>query len=492
MWRDGLTCTRWIIAASRGPARPGAAAASSPRAVDRPVGAFNSSHLRLKWPCRLAEIDGEHVQRESAMTATSAKSPFTSANPHALATILEASETKSIIAATDIFDISGIKLWARDMPVSSALQRKLLDRKLRNPLESCLIAEDGVTAQTLVQAAQALVERDSPLAALLRPHAAKIVTETAHLPLHSVAQLLLTAGQASRPEAFDHAVQAMALSGSLMVAHGGTTSEIRLAMLCGLLHDLGEMYIAPNHGEADADRTLDFRSYQQLVVHPHVGQLLVSQLTNYPSVLARAIAEHHERLDGSGYPHGLRREALSPLGRMLCVAEAALGVLRGERPYLSRVSVSLRVVPGEYDLQWAGRFADAARVQPALHAHLETDEVQVRLSRLDAALQAAQQSVDVLASSAESPALKEALVLAQFLLGRLRTGWNASGLWSTEAIAHQDAAEVEAVEDELFFRLRAIDRATRLRAGDLPPHDAHRLNLLCAGLGGAGVHAQGG
>ena len=60
-------------------------------------------------------------------------------------------------------------------------------------------------------------------------------------------------------------------------------------------HDLGEMYIDPRHGEAEADRELDFLSYQQLVVHPHVGHLLIAQLTNYPGALSRAIAEHHER-----------------------------------------------------------------------------------------------------------------------------------------------------------------------------------------------------
>ena len=56
---------------------------------------------------------------------------FRQANPHALATILEASETRRIMAATDIFDISGTKLWASDQPVSAALQRKLLDRQTR-------------------------------------------------------------------------------------------------------------------------------------------------------------------------------------------------------------------------------------------------------------------------------------------------------------------------------------------------------------------------
>lgn len=420
---------------------------------------------------------------------TAPASPFASANPHALATILEASQTRSIIASRDIFDISGIKLWARDQPVSGALQRKLLDRQLRNPLESCLLAQDGVTTHTLVQAVQALVERPGALAPVLKPHAARIVQEVSHLPLHSVAQLLLTASQASRPEAFDHAVQAMALAGALLLEHGGTVAELRLALLGGLLHDLGEIYIDPRYGEADADRSLDFTSYQQLVVHPHVGRLLLTQLTNYPSVLGRAVSEHHERMDGSGYPHGLRRDAMSPLGRLLAVTEATLGVLRNGAGDagdlgcgLARASVALRVVPGEYDLAWVGPISNAVRAQAAAPSDGDTNPVLQRLVRLDSALQAAQHSANTLADVAQTAPLKEAIALAQHLLGRLRAGWYASGLWSHHGVSAQDAAEVEAVEAELSFRLRSIERAALLRAGELGGDEALRLGQLCQAL----------
>ncbi|MBT9526335.1 MAG: HD domain-containing protein [Rhizobacter sp.] len=417
------------------------------------------------------------------MNTSAQPQSFTTANPHALATILEASQTKSIIASTDIFDVSGTKLWARDQPVSQALQRKLLDRQLRQPLESCLLAEDGVTAHSLVQSLERLIERDGPLAPLLRPHAAKLLREAPHLPLHPVVQLLLTAGQASRPESFDHALQAMALNGALTISHGGSTQELRLAMLCGLLHDLGEMYIAPEHGEADADGALSFQSYQHLVVHPHVGKLLLQQLTDYPSAVARAVAEHHERLDGSGYPHCLQREHLSSPGRQLAVTEAVLAVLRGDCPQLARASVALRVVPGEFELGWVGPIAYASGLEPALQASLSRDEIQVRLALLDAALQTAHVGIVALASTAQSQALMDALGLAQHLLARLRKGWNASGLWIDGDVAVQDAAEVEAVEQELLYRLRGIHSATLLRAGKLPAGDLQSLALLGEQLG---------
>jgi len=416
------------------------------------------------------------------MTAPARADSFSTANHHALATILEASQTKSIIASRDIFDIAGTKLWARDQPVSGALQRKLLDRQLRNPLETCLLAEDGITAQTLLESAEQLLARETPLTALLRAHAKKVMAQVPHLPLHSVAQLLLTAGQASRPESFDHAVQAMALAGTLLAAQGATTAELRIAMLAGLLHDLGEMYIDPRYGEADANRSLDFVSYQQLVVHPHVGQLLIAQLTDYPGAVCRAIAEHHERLDGSGYPHGLWRDDVSPLGRMLAVVEATLGVLRHEGVHLSRASVALRVVPDEFDLAWVGRIVDSARAAPAPQANAA--EIRIRLGRLDAELQAAFDAAKALESSAASPALRGARTLALHLLGRLRAGWYSSGLWSSDSVAVQNAAEADAIESELLFRLRSIERATRLRAGDLPPDEAPALDGLCQRLSG--------
>ncbi len=418
----------------------------------------------------------------STNASTSSTSAFSTPNPHALATILEAAETKRIIAATDIFDISGIKLWAAKQPVSAELQRRLLDRKLREPLESCLIAEDGVNSMTLIEAVQQLAESGDAVAPVVRAQAARLVKEAAHLPLHPAAQLLLTAGQASRPASFEHAIKSMSLAGALVAAQGGDTPEIRVAMLCGLLHDLGEMYIDPLDGEAQADRDLDLASYQQLVVHPHVGYLLLAQLTNYPRTIAQAVAQHHERMDGSGYPHAITGAEITPLGRMLAVVEAALNAMRSPYDRLLRASVALRAVPGEFDLAWVGKLSRAATAEAAQPPAMEHGDIEARLKALAEVLTAAETSVATQQAAATHPHQLRALELAAYLLQRLRAGWNESGMWNPNALASGDAAEVEALEDEIYFRLRGVQRATLLRAGELPPTEAAQLAQLCDSL----------
>jgi len=392
---------------------------------------------------------------------------FNTANPHALATILEASETQSIIASSDIFDIRGIKLWARNQPVSQELQRKLMDRALDKPLETCLMAEDGVRAEELRVLTQQLIEGDSPLTPLLRGHAAALVKGAGAVRLHSVAQLLLSACETARPNRFHHAVQAMAVAGALMHAQGGDDRLVTQAMTAGLLHDIGEMYIAPEYGEADAADTLDVESYRQLVVHPHIGQLLLTQLTDYSKDIVRAVAEHHEHLDGSGYPHRLSGEHLSPLGRLLSATEAALAALRVPGANLHHASVELRVVPGEFDEHLAGPLAAAARSAAPMQAHRGLDELRDDLRRLDVALQTSLNRLDSLLPEHPSEGLQRAVDLTRFMLSKLRAGWNESGMWSPAAIGANEIAEVEAVQDALRARLSGIGRVARLSAGQV-------------------------
>ena len=74
-----------------------------------------------------------------------------------------------------------------------------------------------------------------------------------------------------------------------------------------------------------------------------------------PSVLA-----HHERYDGTGYPHGLKGEAIPLLARILAVADCydAMSTARPYRSALARDRIEENLAQGR-DLQWDGAVIDA-------------------------------------------------------------------------------------------------------------------------------------
>ncbi|HEX3140927.1 MAG TPA: HD domain-containing phosphohydrolase [Rhizobacter sp.] len=417
-------------------------------------------------------------------------SPGSEPNRYALAALCKAGESFSIIASQDIVDFRGVKLWARDQPVTAALQQRLLERRLQQPLEVCLHAEGGVTLFTLMHDMQEFIESETnPLAAALRPWASVLVAQLKQIPLHSVPQLLLTTAAATRQAALSHAVAGMALAGAMMASREASHHDVRLAMLGGLLHDIGEVYINPLY--LDYTQALDIVGHKHLVVHPRVAQMLLGTLTDYPAALCQAVAEHHERLDRSGYPARLGGEAISTIGRVLAVVEVTLGSLCALNAPLTRASFALRVVPGEFDPVWASFVCDAAQeadeafegqsrpVAPALAA---------QLADIDHQLAEARQLALDLSEQRRVSTITDVVTNALQRLDRLRLAWNALGLWglgdgkAAGELPASERLELELAESELRQRMRAFHRECLLLSEGLTEAEKFRLSPLWRGL----------
>lgn len=407
------------------------------------------------------------------------------ANGHAVEAILKASERKRVLASEDIYDDNGQKLWARGQPVSYALQQRLLERKLLQPIEACLRVEDGVTAHTLWQDVQTLLASDTPLLPALQPHATRLRDQVRQLPLHSVVSLLLSAAKESQPELYEHAVLGMAMAGSLAMQARYEPYELRLALLGGLLHDIGEMYVNPEY--LRSAHSMDLQAYKHVIVHPHVGALLLEQLTDYPPALACAIREHHERADGSGYPRRLAADGISGLGALLAVVETVLGIgSRGEAP-LARASLALRVIPGEYNQRWvdvltrlAGSAGELQRFEPQWRAA----ELREKMVTLNTALHSAREKTIELVRALGSSAQGAAAARTERLVQRLLLGWNACGLWWQEIREAERNAQFEIMcaLREIEFRIRAVRRECAASAPDLSDPAAAPWVPLCEAL----------
>lgn len=407
---------------------------------------------------------------------------FQLANPHALASILDASATRRIVASRDIVDHRGSRIWARDQPVSQTLHECLQERKLRQPLETCLRAEDGVTSFVLQESLAEFLSGTHPLAIAMQPVAPRLAEEVEHVSLHPTVQLLLTAAHATRPAVYEHAVRGMALAGALQMQTKTERQAVRQAMLAGLLHDIGEMYVNPAY--LQGCQPLDLLSYRHVVTHPRVGELLLATMTDYPIELARAVGEHHERLDGGGYPMSRRQEQISPLGMLLSATETALGVGDATSAPLSRVSFALRMVCGEYDESCVNFFAEAA-ARAGEYAREAVEETQaeliVQLALMDTELSMLHEQAQSLAGEADSSRMvRDVAGKVAERVHRLRAGWNSMGLWcmSQPQDSPRKIFDLSMARDELRYRLSSLERDCLWPHGELLETDAVQLDSL--------------
>ena len=402
------------------------------------------------------------------------------AHPDFVAALVQASESYSIVASQDIVDVRGLKLWAKGMPVSATLQQRLLERKLRTPLESCLIAEDGVTPFILHETLGEFLEQNNSLAQALKPQALLLEKLLKQIPLHPVAQLLLTTALATRPGFVDHAVRAMALAGGMAQAQS-TPVDVRLAMMGGLLHDIGEVYVQPQY--LDGERPLDLLGHKHMMVHPRMGQLLLEGTTDYPVIVCRAIGEHHERLNGSGYPARLMGDAVSPLGLILAVVETTLGLAQVSPAPLTSASFALRVVPDEYPERYSSIAFNMAR-----NAHevlpTSTEVPSEALQHILETLQRAQQTATDLQASTSSEAGAAIVATAVRRVSRLRMAWNSLGVWDIrpDQLTDQDRFEMRCASAELDQRLYELQRECMLLAENLGEAERTTLSPIWAAL----------
>ena len=71
--------------------------------------------------------------------------------------------------------------------------------------------------------------------------------------------------------------------------------------------------------------------FELIKVHPGTGYEILKTVA-FPWPIAEAVLQHHERMDGSGYPRGLSGDTISPEARILAVADT-VEAMASHRPY---------------------------------------------------------------------------------------------------------------------------------------------------------------
>lgn len=183
--------------------------------------------------------------------------------------------------------------------------------------ESLFAGLDGVSTWETVMATEPLLEReltDDELDAALAAVADFVDVKSPYTIGHSrgVAELAMGASTVAEFPA----------------------GEVRQVYRAGLLHDLGRLGVS--NAVWDKHTPLSQPEVERVRLHPYFSERMVAS-SPVLAPLAGLASQHHERLDGSGYPRGLTGEAITPAGRIMAAADfyRAKTEERAHRPAVS-------------------------------------------------------------------------------------------------------------------------------------------------------------
>jgi diguanylate cyclase (GGDEF)-like protein len=162
----------------------------------------------------------------------------------------------------------------------------------------------------------------------------------------------------------DHSSRVAACAAGIGRALGWSEEGLSLLRMAAMLHDVGKVSV-PDRILCKTS-ALSAAEYERVKAHPVTGAELVGRVDGLEPILPW-IRHSHEHFDGSGYPEGLRGEAIPQASRILLVADA-FDAMTSDRPY--RHAMSAEEALEELSRGAGGQF-DAECVE-ALIAHLAT------------------------------------------------------------------------------------------------------------------------
>jgi HD-GYP domain-containing protein (c-di-GMP phosphodiesterase class II) len=117
----------------------------------------------------------------------------------------------------------------------------------------------------------------------------------------------------------EHTRRVAALAVEVGEQLGLSPMRLRSLAIGGLLHDIGKLSLPSAILQKPA--ALDEDEYEIVKLHPERGRELLLELGGFDESVTRLVLDHHERLDGTGYPRGVTAEALDLPTRIIAVCD---------------------------------------------------------------------------------------------------------------------------------------------------------------------------
>ena len=165
---------------------------------------------------------------------------------------------------------------------------------------------------------------------------------------------------------FKHSVDVASMGMIIAKNRGLSAREVQQIGVSGLLHDLGKSKI-PNEILNKPGRLTD-AEFEVMKTHPVLGYNMIKDKPDLSAATKLGVLQHHEKMNGNGYPLKLQGDQITPFARILSVADI-YDALVTERPYKDAFSPRdavemIMAMTGDLDIHMIQSFLNSVILYP--------------------------------------------------------------------------------------------------------------------------------
>lgn len=161
--------------------------------------------------------------------------------------------------------------------------------------------------------------------------------ETLRKAINGIIHALVLAVEARDPYTAGHQRRVAQLARAMAAEMNLSAMQIEGVAMAAAIHDIGKISVPSDILSKPA--VFNEIEYQMVKIHPESGYNILKDI-DFPWPVALIVLQHHERVDGSGYPNGLKGEEILPETRIISVADV-VEAIASHRPYRPAFGVDI-------------------------------------------------------------------------------------------------------------------------------------------------------